>query len=70
MTPHVPLVVGLALVTITLGVPTAQRRAQGALRVGDSAPDFTLEARGGGTPITLSSFRGSSRVALVFGSYT
>lgn len=34
------------------------------------AADFTLEPRGGGDAVTLSSFRGKSPVALVFGSYT
>jgi hypothetical protein len=42
---------------------------EGGLRPGDAAPDFTLDARGGGS-ITLSSFRGRQPVALVFGSYT
>jgi len=46
-----------------------QQPREGALRPGDVAPDFTLEARGGG-PITLSSFRGRQPVAMVFGSYT
>ena len=47
-----------------------QDRSEGALRPGDPAPDFTLEPRGGGTPVRLSSFRDKSPVALVFGSYT
>jgi hypothetical protein len=45
-------------------------RAEGALKPGDLAVDFTLEPRGGGAPVTLSSFRGKKAVALVFGSYT
>lgn len=52
------------------GVLTAQDRREGDLKPGDLAPDFTLEPRGGGAPVTLSSFRGKSPVALVFGSYT
>lgn len=35
------------------------------LKVGDAAPDFTLEAETG-TPITLSQFRGKQSVILVF----
>lgn len=46
------------------------RPQQGQLNVGDMAADFTLEPRGGGEPVTLSSFRGKTPVALVFGSYT
>ena len=45
-------------------------RSQGSFRPGDFAPDFTLEPRGGGAPVTLSSYRGKTPVALVFGSYT
>ena len=46
------------------------RPQQGALRPGDLAPDFTLAPRDSGPPVTLSSFRGKSPIALVFGSYT
>jgi peroxiredoxin len=35
------------------------------IKVGDPAPDFTLEAENG-TPITLSQFRGKNSVILVF----
>jgi cytochrome oxidase Cu insertion factor (SCO1/SenC/PrrC family) len=35
------------------------------VKVGDPAPDFTLEAENG-TPITLSQFRGKNSVILVF----
>ncbi len=38
--------------------------------VGSSAPDFLLEPVGGGTPISVSQFRGDRPVALIFGSYT
>jgi hypothetical protein len=51
-------------------VLTGQQRTQGNLRPGDPAPDFSLEPRGGGAAVTLSSFRGKSPVALIFGSYT
>lgn len=37
----------------------------GRVAVGDEAPDFTLAAYGGGT-VTLSRFRGSREVVLVF----
>ncbi len=50
--------------------PAAQSRVEGALKVGDIAPDFSLEARGSGGSVSLSSFKGKSPVALVFGSYT
>jgi hypothetical protein len=51
--------------------PASQPRpVGGTLEVGDMAADFTLEPRGGGDAVTLSSFRGKSPVALVFGSYT
>jgi cytochrome oxidase Cu insertion factor (SCO1/SenC/PrrC family) len=35
------------------------------VKVGDPAPDFTLEAETG-TPVTLSQFRGQKNVVLVF----
>lgn len=41
-----------------------------APRIGDVAPDFTLPLRGASEEIRLSSYRGQSPVALVFGSYT
>lgn len=63
-----PLILGLA--SLCLANPLAQDRREGVLRPGDLASDFTLEPRGGGSPITLSSFRGKQPVALVFGSYT
>ena len=47
-----------------------QERVDGTLKVGGLAPDFSLEPRGGGAPVALSSFRGKTPVALVFGSYT
>lgn len=50
--------------------PNQPRAAQGDLNVGDLAPDFALAPRDGGDRVALSSFRGRSPVALVFGSYT
>ncbi len=41
-----------------------------APRVGDLAPDFTLQDVTGEHSVTLSSFRGDRPVALVFGSFT
>ena len=60
----------LALVGVFGAHSLAQDRREGALRPGDPAPDFALEPRGGGAPVSLSSFRGRQPVALVFGSYT
>ena len=38
--------------------------------VGEEAPDFTLETRGGGESIRLSRFEGDRPVVLIFGSWT
>ncbi len=38
--------------------------------VGDKAPDFTLETRGGGDTIRLSQFQPHRPVVLIFGSWT
>jgi hypothetical protein len=42
----------------------------GTVQPGDVAPDFELETQDKTTNVRLSSFRGSSPVVLVFGSYT
>jgi hypothetical protein len=42
----------------------------GHLQPGDAAPDFTLEAPDGSSPVRLSSFRDKKPVVLIFGSYT
>jgi len=42
----------------------------GALKPGDTAPDFQLPTLDRTGTVRLSSFRGSRPVALVFGSYT
>lgn len=60
----------LVCVTLLARGWAKQDRVEGALRVGSLAPDFSLEPRGGGAPVTLSGFRGKSPVALIFGSYT
>lgn len=42
----------------------------GNLHPGDEAPDFTLPQLNRPASVTLSSFRGSKPVVLIFGSYT
>jgi hypothetical protein len=49
------------------GVPRGNRNP---LKVGDAAPDFTLETVDHENEITLSSFHGDRPVVLLFGSYT
>jgi hypothetical protein len=46
------------------------RARAGTVNVGDSAPDFALSTLDKSSVVRLSSFRGSTPVALVFGSYT
>jgi hypothetical protein len=46
------------------------RAREGALRVGEAAPDFTLETLDGTRRVRLSERRGERPVVLVFGSYT
>jgi hypothetical protein len=41
-----------------------------APRIGDAAPDFTLETSGGSDSVTLSQLDASKPVVLVFGSWT
>jgi hypothetical protein len=41
-----------------------------APKAGDVAPDFELRDLNGENPVRLSSFRGRTPVALVFGSFT
>lgn len=50
--------------------PREDQRREGKLKVGDTAPDFTLATSDGKRKVTLSSFRGQRPVALIFGSYT
>lgn len=42
----------------------------GTLSVGDQAPDFRLRTLDKTAEVSLSSFRGSKPVVLIFGSYT
>ena len=51
-------------------VPLWNSARGGDLRVGDPAPDFTLEKTDKSAMVQLSSFRGQKPVVLVFGSYT
>jgi hypothetical protein len=43
---------------------------KGRLKVGDQAPDFSLERYDKKAQVRLSDFKGKKAVALVFGSYT
>lgn len=73
MSCHTSIALGAVLVLCMARVAPGfadQERVDGDLKVGRLAPDFSLEPRAGGAPVTLSSFRGKSPVALVFGSYT
>jgi hypothetical protein len=45
-------------------------RGEGTLKVGDTAPDFTLRKSKSEETVTLSKLRGVRPVALLFGSYT
>jgi cytochrome oxidase Cu insertion factor (SCO1/SenC/PrrC family) len=54
------LLLSAALIAQTTPAPTAI-----ALKVGDSAPDFTLSDTGG-KRVTLSEFRGKNNVVLAF----
>ena len=46
------------------------RARSGVLKVGDPAPDFQLRTLDKTAQVSLSSFRGSKPVVLIFGSYT
>ena len=56
--------------SMVLGMIRYDERRQGALRVGDSAPDIALEKPDGSGPVSISSAIGSKPLVLVFGSYT
>jgi cytochrome oxidase Cu insertion factor (SCO1/SenC/PrrC family) len=68
------IVAALLIVSATISSATTLGPLDGAgfsptdlerIKVGDPAPDFTLEAETG-TPVTLSQFRGQKPVILVF----
>lgn len=70
-TPVIAVVMCMAGMAVAQDArPAAQRPQEGKLKVGDLAPDFELNVRGGERKVRLSSFRGRKPVALVFGSYT
>ena len=50
--------------------PARDGRRIDTLKVGDIAPDFTLQDPTGKRTVTLSQFRGKKPVVLIFGSYT
>jgi hypothetical protein len=53
-----------------IGMLRYDQRQEGSLRVGDRAPDVTLFALDGKTPVRLSSELGGKPTVLVFGSFT
>jgi hypothetical protein len=53
-----------------IGMLRYDQRQEGTLKVGDRAPDVTLVALDGTTPVKLSSELGGKPTVLVFGSFT
>ena len=53
-----------------LGMLRYDQRKEGTLKVGDRAPDVTLVALDGKTPVRLASEFGDKPTILVFGSFT
>ena len=53
-----------------IGMIRYDQREEGRLRVGDKAPDVTLLALDGKTPVKLSERLGGKPTVLVFGSFT
>ena len=53
-----------------IGMLRYDQRQEGKLHPGDRAPDVTLVALDGQTPLTLASLVGDKPVVLVFGSFT
>jgi hypothetical protein len=53
-----------------IGMLRYDQREEGKLRVGDRAPDVTLVALDGSTPVRLSSQLGGKPTVLIFGSFT
>lgn len=63
---HVPMV---AMIVLPFE-PLWLNARGGHLKLGDPAPDFSLETYDKKARVQLSSFRGQKPVVLVFGSYT
>ncbi|MFP3939688.1 MAG: hypothetical protein ACLF0P_05225 [Thermoanaerobaculia bacterium] len=63
-TRHHIAAVGALAATLTLAAPAAA--AERGPEVGETPPDFTLEAVSDGTEHTLSELRGEAPVVLVF----
>lgn len=53
-----------------IGMLRYDQREEGTLRIGDRAPDVTLLALDGATPVRLSDRIGGKPTVLVFGSFT
>lgn len=53
-----------------IGMLRYDQREEGTLKVGDRAPDVTLLALDGATPVRLSDRIGGKPTVLVFGSFT
>jgi len=53
-----------------IGMIRYDKREEGRLKVGDSAPDVRLVALDGRTPVHISDKIGTRPLVLVFGSYT
>lgn len=53
-----------------VGMLKYDQREEGTLKVGDRAPDVTLVALDGTTPVKLSSELGGKPTVLIFGSFT
>jgi hypothetical protein len=52
-----------------VGLPASAQRREGDLKVGDIAPDFTIQDTAGKTSVKLSDLKGKP-VLLIFGSCT
>ena len=53
-----------------IGMLRYDQRQEGTLKIGDRAPDVTLLALDGATPVRLSDRIGGKPTVLVFGSFT
>ncbi|MET0620733.1 MAG: hypothetical protein ABW056_10670 [Thermoanaerobaculia bacterium] len=53
-----------------IGMIRYDQREEGRLKVGDKAPDVTLLALDGKTPVKLSERLGGKPTVLIFGSFT